>query len=267
MAPSRGRPRPSPTSATSGRSGISSRRGGASSARPKLSVLSARLMARSSEAMSFGAKRCTAGSGRLARRSEMSWALASMLRRSWLILLTARPSAASRLFCCRVCVSSACMCASSRSAVPISSWRGGRHDDAAGILRVLAEAQHVAGDAHHRLHQQAVEREIDERRGDDRDDDRQAEDVEAVADHGRLQRRLGQHHLDEVAGAHAGLADHADDAALRATNTPSASQIRRRRRPSSFHTPGAARWRGNRRWRRSARRCRAAAPAGARCCA
>ena len=53
----------------------------------------------------------------------MSWALASMLRRSWLILLTASPSAASRLFCCRVCVSSTCMCASSRSAVPISSWR------------------------------------------------------------------------------------------------------------------------------------------------
>ena len=128
-----------------------------------------------------------------------SCALASMLRRSWLILLTARPSAASRLFCCRVCVSSLLHVRQLAlgGADLVLALR--RHDDAAGVLRVLAEAQHVAGDAHHRLHQQAVEGEIDERRGDDRDDDRQAEDVEAVADHGGLQRRLRQHDLDEVA--------------------------------------------------------------------
>ena len=48
-----------------------------------------------------------------------------------------------------------------------------------------------------RNHQQPVEREIDERRADHRDDDGQAEHVEAVADHGGAQRRFRQHHLDE----------------------------------------------------------------------
>ena len=60
---SRGSPRLSATSATSGSSSIGSRRGAASSARPKRSVSLQNAMARSSEAMSFGAKRCTVGSG------------------------------------------------------------------------------------------------------------------------------------------------------------------------------------------------------------
>ena len=121
------------------------------------------------------------------------------------------------------------------------------HDDAAGVLRVLAEAQHVAGNAHHRLHQQAVEGEVDERRGDHRDDHRQPQDVEAVADHGRPQRRLRQHHLDEVAGAHAGLADHPDDAALlgheNAERVPDQAQAQPKLAP---HAPWGARWRESR---------------------
>ncbi len=84
-----------------------------------------------------------------------------------------------------------------------------------GILGPRAEAHHVPGELGHRLDQEGVEGEIDERRGDDRDQDREAENVEAVADHRRVQRRLLHHHLDEQSGAEAGLADDADDAVAR----------------------------------------------------
>ena len=73
--------------------------------------------------MSFGAKRFTVGSSAMASRSEITFAEDSMLRRSWLTLATARPSAASRLFCCSMAASSDCMSCSSRSARPISSRR------------------------------------------------------------------------------------------------------------------------------------------------
>ena len=81
------------------------------------------LMARSSEAISFGTRRCTVGSLTVISRSDRSCALDSMLRKSWLILLTAKPSAASLFRCDRVSASSFCIEASSRSAVPISSRR------------------------------------------------------------------------------------------------------------------------------------------------
>ena len=81
------------------------------------------LIARSIEAISFGVSRCTVGSSMVPRRSEISWALPSMFRRSWLILLTARPSEASRVFWCSVCASSACMRDNSSSATPSSSDR------------------------------------------------------------------------------------------------------------------------------------------------
>ena len=55
-------------------------------------------MARSSERISFGAKRCTRGSGTLASWSDSNCEDARRLRRSWLIFDTASPSAASRLF-------------------------------------------------------------------------------------------------------------------------------------------------------------------------
>ena len=89
----------------------------------------------------------------------------------------------------------------------------GRHNDAAGIFRVLAEAQDISGDAHHRLHEQAVQREIDERSSDDRDDDGEGEHIEPVTDHGGPQRRLGQHDIHLVAGQYR-FAQHANDAIL-----------------------------------------------------
>ena len=63
MTSSRGRPSPSPTSSTSGRSANSSRRGVGLLGAAERSVSLQKLMARSSEAISFGAKRCTVGSG------------------------------------------------------------------------------------------------------------------------------------------------------------------------------------------------------------
>ena len=100
-----------------------SRLGGASWARPYFSVWAQKSMARSIDAISLGANFCTVGSCTLPSLSVISWALASMLRRSWLILLTASPSAARWLFCCSMPASSLCICASCCSAVPISSCR------------------------------------------------------------------------------------------------------------------------------------------------
>ena len=42
-----------------------------------------------------------------------------------------------------------------------------RRDDAAGVLRCSGEEHHVLGQPAHRAHDDAVEREIDQRRGDD----------------------------------------------------------------------------------------------------
>ena len=42
----------------------------------------------------------------------------------------------------------------------------------------------------------------------------QTENVEAVADHGRLKRLLAHHHLDHLTGVKAGVADHPDDAVI-----------------------------------------------------
>ena len=73
--------------------------------------------------MSFGAKRCTVGAGRLPSRSEKSCAEASMLRRSGLIFDTARPRSARWRCSDKVAWSSRCMPASWSSATPISSPR------------------------------------------------------------------------------------------------------------------------------------------------
>ena len=45
-------------------------------------------------------------------------------------------------------------------------------------------------------------------------ENRKAENVEAVADHRRLERLLAHHHLDHLAGVEAGVADHPDDAVV-----------------------------------------------------
>src|SRR4249919_3205303 len=199
-----GSPSPSPTSATSGASSNGLRLGGVSCAWPKSSVRAQSLMARSSEASSFGTSCCTRSSLTLRKRSERSCAEESMLRRSWLILLTARPRAASRFFWLGLHGGKLALGGADLVAPPR------RRDDARRVLRPLAETHHVPGELGHGLDQKHVEREIDERRGDDRDQDRQPENVEAVADHRRFERSLLHHHLDEFAGGEVRLADDAD---------------------------------------------------------
>ncbi len=90
---------------------------------PKVSTLEASRMARSRARSSRGSAWATFGSPESARRSEAIWALVSMLRRSWLILATASPSAASRAREARAARRSACIRSSSASATPISSRR------------------------------------------------------------------------------------------------------------------------------------------------
>ncbi|MDQ2104615.1 hypothetical protein [Azospirillum isscasi] len=86
--------------------------------------------ARSMEAISRGVTRRTSGSALSASRSDSRAAVDRMARRSWLILATAVPSAASRSRWRSAVRMVACMSASSRSATPISSvralgWKGG----------------------------------------------------------------------------------------------------------------------------------------------
>ena len=101
-------------------------------------------MARSSEAMSLGAKRCTVGSFTMASRSEIRCAEDSMLRRSW---LTLRDGEAERrqpalllqhrgqlaLHVVQFALGHADFVAPPR-----------RRDDARRVLGILAEGHHVA---------------------------------------------------------------------------------------------------------------------------
>ena len=79
-----------------------------------------------------------------------------------------------------------------------------RRNDARGILRVGAERHHVGGHAPHRPHEQQMQREIDERRGDRRNDQREHEDADREIHHRLAQRRLVEHDLDELAAMGAG---------------------------------------------------------------
>ena len=81
---------------------------------------------------SLGRVAVTLGSFSAASRSEAIWALVSMLRRSWLILATASPSAARRALECSAVRRSACMRSSSASARPTSSRRPESRTRAAG---------------------------------------------------------------------------------------------------------------------------------------
>ena len=87
---------------------------------------------------------------------------------------------------------------------------GGRRNHPGRVLGALGEADDVPGELGHRFDQESVEREIDECRGDDRNQNGQSENVEAVADHGGLQRRFAHDHLDQLALMEAGVADHPD---------------------------------------------------------
>ena len=84
-----------------------------------------------------------------------------------------------------------------------------RLDDAAHVLGTLTEADHVARDALHRPDQRLVQHEVDERCGEERDRDREAEDAQAEPDHGVLQRALHDDDLDLVAAAERRRSGHA----------------------------------------------------------
>ena len=86
----------------------------------------------------------------------------------------------------------------------------GGDDDARGILRVVAERRHVGGDPVQRPHEQVVQRQVDQRRGDGGDDQRQQQDVRRELQHRRAQRLLVHDDLDELAAARR-IAEHADD--------------------------------------------------------
>ena len=100
------------------------------------------------------------------------------------------------------------MVASSRSAVPISSARAGRRNDAIGIFRIGAKRHHVGGDAAHRPHEHVMQRQIDQRRGDAGDHQRQQQNVDRIAQHRLAQRRLVHDQFD-IFAAHRRRTDHA----------------------------------------------------------
>ena len=96
----------------------------------------------------------------------------------------------------------------------VAALRG--NEDPLGVGRVPGELHHRAGDAAHRAHQQPVDGEEDEARGEDRDDDRQQHHIARIAQH--LGEKLlfledDGHLLAEAVGRRAEDADHAMAAA------------------------------------------------------
>ncbi len=118
--------------------------------RAKSTVLRASSAARPMASTSIGAARRTLGSGLRSSRSATSSAVARMLFRSWLILATAAPRAASR-DCCHIAPRSSWrMCANSRAATPISSPRpipgsGGEGDSGASRKAPMALVRRRTG--------------------------------------------------------------------------------------------------------------------------
>ncbi|MEE7475376.1 hypothetical protein MHIMP23_02905 [Methylobacterium hispanicum] len=113
----------SSSSASSGARATRRGLGLGSLARPYARVASQKRIARSRVASRRGATRCTVGSAAPSRRSPRSCAPVSRLRNSWLILLTASPSSASRFFWRSWSARPCAMRASAVSATPISSVR------------------------------------------------------------------------------------------------------------------------------------------------
>ena len=166
-------------------------------------------MARSSACISLGAKRCTPGSGRFARRSE------NKLRRGQQVA--------------QIMIDLGHREAERGEPVLLMQHRGelglhgrelalgdadlvgaaGRHDDAVGVFRIGAERHHVAGDPAHRPHEQVMQR-------PDRPAPRRCRMISSdsssrirrIAQHRLAQRRLVHDELDEFA-AHRRRADHA----------------------------------------------------------
>ena len=101
------------------------------------------------------------------------------------------------------------MAASSSSAVPTSSPRPDSAMMRAGIFRIGAERDHVVGDAPHRAHQQVIEREEHQRRGDAGDHQRQQQNVDRERPHRLAQRRFVENDLEKLAVRHRRRPDHA----------------------------------------------------------
>ena len=105
-------------------------------------------------------------------------------------------------------------------------------DDARGVLGIVAEPGHGLGDAAHGPDHEQVQAQIDEGRGEERNDQRQRQDALRIAEHLAPQRRLLQDHLDQglailgryaddpqdaaavVHERHEGIADQAEEAGL-----------------------------------------------------
>ena len=85
-------------------------------------------------------------------------------------------------------------------------------DDARRIFRIGAERDHVGGDAPHRPHQQVMQREEHQHRGDAGDHQRQQQDVDREGPHRVAQRRFVENDFEELA-AHRRRPDHPHDVA------------------------------------------------------
>ena len=81
------------------------------------------------------------------------------------------------------------------------------------VFRIGAERDHIGGDAAHRPHEQIMQRQINQRRGDAGDDQRQEQNVGRIAQH-RLAQRLLVHHQIDIFAAHRRRTDHAHHVVL-----------------------------------------------------
>ena len=84
-------------------------------------------------------------------------------------------------------------------------------DDAARVFRVMAVAHHVFRQPPHRAHQHPMQGDEDEGGRDQRNDDRQAQNIERKRNHGRAQGFFVNHDIDEFAGLETWRVDHPDD--------------------------------------------------------
>ena len=97
----------------------------------------------------------------------------------------------------------------SRSATPISSPRWLGTMMRAELSGIFVEADQVRGQPPHRPHEQIMQREIDQRRGQHRDQQRDQQQVAGKAVHRLPQRQFVDHDLDELRAA-GRRPDHAD---------------------------------------------------------
>ena len=90
---------------------------------------------------------------------------------------------------------------SSRSATPnlVAAIRW--HNDPGRAFRILVKADEAFGQPSHRPHEQEMQREIDQRRGQNRNRQRDQQQVAGKPIHRLTQRGLIDHHLDELPAA------------------------------------------------------------------